>query len=58
MFELGEDLFDGVEIGTVWRQEEELGANAADSLANSFSLVAAEVRATCCTSAQNHTPLH
>jgi hypothetical protein len=43
VFELGKDLLDGVEIGTVWRQEEELGADAADGLANGPSLVAAEI---------------
>jgi hypothetical protein len=43
VFELGEDLLDRVEIGTVWRQEEEFGADAADGLANGLSLVAAEI---------------
>jgi hypothetical protein len=43
VFELGKDLLDGVEIGTVRRQEEELCADAADGLANGPSLVAAEI---------------
>lgn len=43
VFELGKDLLDGVEIGTVWRQEEELGADAADGLANGPSLMAAKI---------------
>lgn len=43
MFELGKDLLDRVEIGTVWRQEEEFGADTAYGLANGFSLVAAEI---------------
>src|SRR6516162_6227802 len=41
--ELGEDLLDRVEVGRVTRQEEQLGAHAADQLANRLALVAAEV---------------
>ena len=41
--ELGEDLLDGVEVGRVWRQEEEFCAGVSDGLANRLSLVAAKV---------------
>ena len=40
---LGKDLLDRVEIGRVARQEEQLGAGAADQLANRLALMAAEV---------------
>jgi hypothetical protein len=43
MLELGEDLFDRIEVGGVFRQEEELGAGRADELANGFALVSAEI---------------
>lgn len=43
MLELGEDLFDWVEVGRVFRQEEELGACRTDGPADSMPLVAAEV---------------
>jgi len=43
VFELGEDLLDRIEIGAVWWQEEEFGADAADGLANGLSFVAAEI---------------
>ena len=26
VFATGEDLFDGIEVGAVWRQEDEMGA--------------------------------
>lgn len=41
VFELGEDLLDRIEIGTVRRQEQEPGASAADRLADGGSFVAA-----------------
>ena len=41
--ELGEDLLDRVEVGRVARQEEQLGAGAADQLTNRLALMAAEV---------------
>jgi len=43
VFQLGEDLLDGVQIGRVFRQEEELGAGRADGMANGAALVAAEI---------------
>ena len=43
MLEFGEDLLDGVQIGRVFRQEEELGASGADGPANGLSLMAAEI---------------
>src|ERR1700719_9178 len=43
MFELGEDLLDGVQVGGVFRQKEELGAGRADRPANRPPLVAAEI---------------
>ena len=41
--ELGKDRLDRVEIGRVARQEEQLGAGAADQLADRLALMAAEV---------------
>ena len=41
--ELGKDLLDRVEIRRVARQEEQLGADAADQLANRIALMAAKV---------------
>ena len=41
--ELGEDLRDRVEIGRVARQEEQLGAGAADQAAHRLALVTAEI---------------
>ena len=38
MLEIGEGLFDGIEVGTVGRQEEELGAYAADGFAGGLAL--------------------
>jgi hypothetical protein len=41
--ELGEDLLDRIEIGTVGRQEEELGAGSPDGSSDGFTLVTAEI---------------
>ena len=41
--ELGEDLLDGIEVGTVGRQEEQLGAGGADGAAHGLAFVAAEI---------------
>jgi hypothetical protein len=41
--ELGEDLLDGIEIGAVGRQEEELGACGTDGAADGLALVTAEI---------------
>ena len=38
-----EELFDGIEVGTVGRQEEELCAGVADGAADGLALVGAEV---------------
>ena len=43
MFELGEDLFDGIEVGAVGRQEDEVGAFGSDDGAGGLAFVAAEV---------------
>ena len=43
VFELGEDLLDGIEVGRVFRQEEELSSGVADGLANVGALVALQV---------------
>ncbi len=43
VFELGEDLFDRVEVGAVGRQEEQMGASGSDGGAGGLALVAAEV---------------
>ena len=43
VLELGEDLLDRVQIGRVFRQEEELGAGGADGVAHRLALVAAEI---------------
>lgn len=42
-FELGEDLLDWIEIWTVGRQEEELGAGGTDGAANGFCFMAAKI---------------
>ena len=42
-FELGKDLFDGIEIGTVRRQVDESRTDGFDCLANPSDLVCAEV---------------
>src|SRR5579863_665830 len=43
VLELGEDLFDRVEVGRVFGKEEQLGPGGADGAADRFALVAAEV---------------
>src|SRR5439155_19031689 len=43
MLELGEDLFDGIQVGRIFRQEEELGAGRADELTYGSALVTAEI---------------
>ena len=43
MFQLGEDLFDRIEVGGVFRQEKELGTGLAETLADRRSLVAAQI---------------
>jgi hypothetical protein len=41
--ELGEDLLDGIEIGAVGRQEQELATRGADGAADALGLMAAEI---------------
>jgi len=41
--ELGEDLLDGIEVWTVLRQEEELGAGGANGVTDCLALMAAEI---------------
>jgi hypothetical protein len=43
MFDLGEGLFDRVEVGRVWRQVPEPGAGSLDHLPDGFRLVASEI---------------
>ena len=43
VFELCEDLLDRIEIGAIWRQEQELGSNATDRLADRGPFVAAQI---------------
>jgi len=43
MLELGKDLFDGVQVGRIFRQEDQLGAGRADEPTNGFTLVATEI---------------
>jgi hypothetical protein len=43
VFELCEDLFDGVEIGAVGRQEDEAGAGGPDRGADRLAFVAAQI---------------
>jgi len=43
VFELGEDLFDGVEVGAVRREEKELGSGRTDGLSHGLPFVAAEI---------------
>jgi hypothetical protein len=40
---LGEDLFDRIEVGRIFGEEEELGAGRADQLAYGFAVVTAEI---------------
>ena len=42
-FELGEDLLDGVEVGAVFGEEEELGAGGTNGAAHGLSFVATEI---------------
>jgi hypothetical protein len=42
-FQLGEHLLDGIEIGTIRRQEEKVRADSADGPAHGVALVAAEI---------------
>jgi hypothetical protein len=39
MLELGEELLDGVEVGAIGRQEEELGAGVADRCADCLCFI-------------------
>jgi len=43
VFELGKDLLDRVEVGRVFRQEQQFGAGRADEPAHGFAFVAAEI---------------
>jgi len=43
MLELGEDLLNQVQIGRIFRQEDQLCASGADEAANGFILVTAEI---------------
>jgi hypothetical protein len=43
VLELGEDLLDRVEVGRVFRQEEELGASRSDRASNGSAFVASEI---------------
>jgi len=43
VLELGKELLDGIEIGTVRRQEEEMGAGVADRGAGGFAFVRTEI---------------
>src|SRR6266702_4305807 len=43
VFQLGKDVFDGVQIRRVFRQEEQLGAGRANEVAHGFAFVAAEI---------------
>src|SRR3982074_2427857 len=43
VLELGEDLFDRVQVRRVFRQEEELGPGCADELAHGFGFVSTEI---------------
>ena len=43
MFELGENLFDGIEIRAVWRQKQQVGSGRADRLANGLVFVTSEI---------------
>ena len=43
VLEFSEDLFDRIEVGAVWRQEQQPGANATDRLADGGPFVAAQI---------------
>lgn len=43
MFELGKDLLDRVQVGWVFRQEEQFGAGGTNELAHELAFVAAEI---------------
>lgn len=43
MFEFGEDLFDWIEIGRIWRQEEQSCADFANSLTDGLAFVTAKI---------------
>ena len=43
MFELGEDLLDGVEIGTVSWQEDEMRPGFSDGVSSGFAFVRAKI---------------
>ena len=42
-FELGEELFDGIEVGAVGRQVSQLGAGSFDCIADAGDLMASEI---------------
>lgn len=42
-FELCEDLLDRIEIGTIWRQEEQLGSDGSKGTTHGFGFVTAEI---------------
>ena len=43
MFQFGEDLFDGVEVGGIGRQEQKPGSASPDGAAHCLALVATEI---------------
>ena len=43
MFQFGEDLFDGVEVGGIGRQEQKPGSASPDGAAHRLALVAAKI---------------
>lgn len=43
MLDFGEDLLDRIEVGRVWRQEQQFGPDTLDSLANRIALVGREI---------------
>ena len=43
MFKFGKDLLDRIEVGTVGRQEEQMGSRGTDGVAGGLTLVTAEV---------------
>jgi hypothetical protein len=42
-FDLGEDLFDRIEVGRIFRQEQETGASGLDGLSHRLSFVRSEI---------------